>query len=65
MAKLDEAGINYRAFREPDLNNEITALATEPISGQDRSFFNQFQLLGQEQSSPNPPDNANAAKEVL
>lgn len=30
-AHLDELGIRYRAFVEPDLNNEMTALATEPV----------------------------------
>lgn len=43
--KLDRAGIRYRAFFEPDLNNEITALATEPISGDHRQLFNNVQCL--------------------
>ena len=43
--KLDQAGIRYRAFFEPDLNNEITALATEPIAGCDKQLFKNIQCL--------------------
>lgn len=42
---LDKAGIRYSLFREPDQNNEATALATEPICGERRSFFQRFHLL--------------------
>tara|TARA_B100000614_G_scaffold262909_1_gene300496 strand:+ start:72110 stop:72298 length:189 start_codon:yes stop_codon:yes gene_type:complete len=42
---LDKAGISYRLFREPDRNNEVTALATETLRGERRSFFKRFQLL--------------------
>jgi hypothetical protein len=54
MAKLDSAGIRFCEFREPDKNNEITALATEPICGERRQFFSQFNLLGAEQSVSAP-----------
>lgn len=43
--KLDQAGVQYRAFFEPDLNNEITAIATEPISGDSRQLFKNIQCL--------------------
>ena len=43
--KLEEAGIKYRAFYEPDIDNEITAIATEPISGEQRSLFDKAQCL--------------------
>lgn len=54
MAKLDAAGIRFREFREPDRNNEITALATEPIYGERRQFFSQFNLLGSESAAQSP-----------
>ena len=43
--KLNQAGIRYRAFFEPDLNDEMTALATEPISDEHRQLFNNAQCL--------------------
>lgn len=43
--QLKEAGINFVTFEEPDIGNEMTALATEPISGDKRLFFKKYQLL--------------------
>jgi len=43
--KIKQAGIAFCAFREPDLNNEHTALATEPVSGEDRRLFRHLQLV--------------------
>lgn len=43
--KMKQAGIGVCAFREPDLDNSITALATEPVSGEDRRFFRSLQLV--------------------
>ena len=31
-AKLDHYGIKYTLFKEPDIENELTAIAVEPIS---------------------------------
>jgi hypothetical protein len=45
MEKLREAGIRLQAFYEPDLNNELTAFATEPIGSDKRHLFRNFQLL--------------------
>jgi 3,4-dihydroxy-2-butanone 4-phosphate synthase len=45
MDKLLAAGIQLRAFHENDLNNEMTAFATEPIRGEQRHHFRNFQLL--------------------
>ena len=33
MNRLDECGIKYSAFREPDLNGTVTALALEEDTG--------------------------------
>jgi len=43
--KLQQAGIGFCAFREPDLGNEFTAIATEPVVGEDRRLFRQLQLV--------------------
>jgi hypothetical protein len=32
-------------FFEPDIGNQMTAIATEPIAGEQRDFFKRFQLL--------------------
>lgn len=42
-SKLKVAGIQYCAFYEPDIGNQITAIATEPVS--DRRPFRSLQLL--------------------
>lgn len=51
--KLDKAGIQYRIFTEPDRNNEATAIATEPIFGENRRLFRSYRCLGD-----NPPKEA-------
>jgi hypothetical protein len=43
--RLDRAGIRYRAFFEPDLGNQLTALASEPLRGARRDFFRHCPLL--------------------
>lgn len=43
--ELKDKGINFKTFREPDRNNEMTALATEPLFGKEREAFKRFQLL--------------------
>ena len=42
---LKENNIQYKVFCEPDLNNQKTALATEPIFGEKRKLFKKYQLL--------------------
>ena len=44
--KLDRAGVQYRIFTEPDRNGEATALATEPIFGEQRHLFRAYRCLG-------------------
>ncbi len=46
LDKLVKAGIRITAWYEPDFeNNPLTAFATEPISGERRHLFRNFQLL--------------------
>ena len=44
--KLDKAGIRYRIFTEPDRNDEATAIATEPVFGEQRHLFRTYRCLG-------------------
>lgn len=44
--KLDQAGVRYRIFIEPDRNDEATAIATEPITGERRRLFRNYRCLG-------------------
>jgi len=43
--KLEALGITCFKFREPDIGNQLTAIATVPIVGETRSHFRKFQLL--------------------
>ena len=41
-----EGGVfHYEAFREPDMGNEMTAIATGPLYGDQRDMFKRYQLL--------------------
>lgn len=42
---LNSYGIRFYAWYEPDRNNELTALATAPISGNQRRYLRKFQCL--------------------
>lgn len=42
---LTQHQIQYVAFREPDIDWEMTALATGPIFGEKRKLFKKFELL--------------------
>lgn len=44
--KLDKHNIKFTAFKEPDRNNEITAIATEPLFGSRRNPLKNLKLLG-------------------
>ena len=44
-------GINVVLFREPDMNDEATALATEPLSGSARRVCSKYPLWGTERKS--------------
>lgn len=42
---LIEQGVQHVHFYEPDMDDELTALATEPIFGDRREAFRKYQLL--------------------
>ena len=43
--KLQDEGIGFKKFIEPDMDNQCTAIATEPLYGKARTFFKRFRLL--------------------
>jgi hypothetical protein len=45
QAFLKEYCVEHAAFVEDDLGNQMTAIATEPISGAKRQIFRRFQCL--------------------
>jgi hypothetical protein len=45
ISYLLENEINISIFREPDLDNEITAICTKPLMGEERKILKRFQLL--------------------
>jgi hypothetical protein len=42
---LQKNNINFKLFYESDRDNELTSIATEPISGEKRSIFKKFNCL--------------------
>lgn len=50
LEKLRSLGIEISEWREPDRNNELTAIATGPIRGDQRRLFRNFQLLRVEEA---------------
>ncbi len=45
MQRLQNEGVQCFEWREPDLDDQLTAVATEPIYGDTRRLFKRFQLL--------------------
>lgn len=43
--RLVEAGFRHVHFYESDFDDQLTALATEPVSGERRKWFRKYQLL--------------------
>ncbi len=43
--ELRNCGIQFEEFREPDIGNQLTAIASKPLFGKDREAFKRFQLL--------------------
>jgi hypothetical protein len=47
LERLRRCGIAHRAFYEPDRDNELTAIGTEPIFGERRRLFKGYRCLSQ------------------
>lgn len=43
--RLEAAGVPLRAFHEPDLNMQLTAIATAPVRGPLRRHFQRYPLF--------------------
>jgi len=43
--QLQQHDIAYQSFREPDIGNALTAIATAPLSGDARKLFKKFNCL--------------------
>lgn len=43
--ELMDKKIKFSEFREPDIGNQLTAIASEPLRGESRDAFKRFQLL--------------------
>lgn len=43
--RLDHAQVGYRYFREADMADQVTAVATEPLEPWQRKLFKQLPLL--------------------
>lgn len=45
ISYIQSRNINLVEFREPDIGNQLTAIATEPISQEKRRIFSKYPLL--------------------
>lgn len=45
LDRITRAGIRCRAFHEPDIGNQLTAIATEPVFDKQRRVFRAYRLL--------------------
>lgn len=45
LEKLVNLGVRFVEWHEPDRKNELTAIASEPIWGERRKLFRNFNLL--------------------
>jgi hypothetical protein len=45
LDRLRRAGVRFHAFFESDLDNQLTAAATEPLRGAQRRVFRAYHLL--------------------
>ena len=43
--ELLDNGVKFKSFKEPDMNNEMTAIVTQPVSYKQKNLFKRYQLL--------------------
>jgi hypothetical protein len=48
QGRLEAYGVRTVSFREPDRNNELTAVATEPLTGEAQRRTRRYELLEDE-----------------
>lgn len=48
LYRLDRLGIACQPFHDSDLENALTAIATEPVRGEQRRHFRRYQCLREE-----------------
>lgn len=51
-ARLEKAEILFREFREADIGDQLTAIATQPIFGEDRRHFKKYKCLKLRNNTP-------------
>lgn len=44
-SRLEALGVNLLGFNEPDRDNQLTAIATEPLSGSKRRLMRRYKIL--------------------
>lgn len=53
--RLEAFGIKFACFYEPDRNNELTAIATAPVVGEQHRLCQRYNLLVQGTDPRGPP----------
>lgn len=52
LRHLESLGIAYRPFRDSDLDDQLTAIATEPLRGSKRRPLRKYQCLREKEVAP-------------
>jgi hypothetical protein len=55
VCRLELDGVRFAPFYEPDRDNELTAIATEPIADSAKRHFRRYNLLEQGVEVRGPP----------
>ena len=45
ISKIKDSGLECAVWTEPDKNNQVTAIAVQPVSGEQRRLFHKLQLI--------------------
>lgn len=51
LRRLESLGIAYKPFRDSDLDDQLTAIATGPVRGEQRRHFRRYQCLHGEEAA--------------
>jgi hypothetical protein len=55
VCRLEAFGIRFACFYEPDRCNELTAIATAPVAGEQHRLCGRYNLLVQGAEARGPP----------